>query len=388
MTHRRRALAALRGEPVDRLPFIGRMELWHHYHRNAGTLPERYRGVDLWDLQRELDIGIFAMGAWSESFFTLRRRRVTVEVEHQGETTTTVYRTPAGDLRKVERKTAALADADVTGLEVEHLFKSPADYDALAYLLDDLEPVENFAAYGKLVEAVGEDGLALPYTGKVPIHQLMENYLGYETFYYELIDRPAEIEKLHEILWAKQLRILELAAASPADAIEVGGNYDEHLTPPPIFARFIQPFYREAKRLLGPAGKPLVVHGDGEMRELLRLLAESDIDAVEAITPAPMTSLRPAEVRRLWDDRVTFWGGIASVVLCPTFSQEAFEAQFDELLASLGDGRRFILGFGDNVPTDADFRRVEQIARFVREHGARPAGSVPLREARPKTVGI
>ena len=382
MTHRQRALAALQGAPVDRLPFIGRMELWYQYHRNAGTLPARYRGLELWDLQRELDIGIFAMGAWSAGFFTVRHRRVTVDVERRGETTTTVYHTPYGDLRRVERQTAELADADVTGLETEHLFKSPADYDALAFLLDDLEVVENFAAYAQVVAAVGEDGLALPYTGKVPIHQLMEHYLGYETFYYELADRPADIERLHQILWAKQRQILELAAASPADAIEVGGNYDEFLTPPPIFTQYIQPFYREAKRLLGPAGKPMVVHGDREMRELLRLLGESDIDAVEALSPAPMTTIRPAPLRRLWGERVTFWGGIASVVLCPTFSQEAFEAQFDELLAALGDGRRFILGFGDNVPTDADFGRVEQIARFVREFGSLPPGSAPLRAAR------
>ena len=286
MTHRQRALAALRGGTVDRLPFIGRMELWYQYHRHAGTLPARYRRLELWDLQRELDIGIFAMGAWSAGFFKLRQRRVTCDVELRGETTTTTYHTPHGDLRRVEQRTAELADADVTGLEVEHLFKSPADYDALACLLDDLEVVENFDEYAQVVAAVGEDGLALPYTGKVPIHQLMESYFGYEAFYLELADRPADVERLHQILWSKQQQILELAAVSPADAVQVGGNYDEFLTPPPIFRRFVEPFYRAAKALLGPAGKPLVVHGDGEMRGLLRLLGDCGVDAVKS-QPAP-----------------------------------------------------------------------------------------------------
>ena len=39
MTHRQRAIAAIRGERPDRVPFIGRMDLWYAYNFNRGTLP-------------------------------------------------------------------------------------------------------------------------------------------------------------------------------------------------------------------------------------------------------------------------------------------------------------------------------------------------------------
>ena len=73
-TERRRALAAMRGEGVERVPFVARMDLWYNYARNRGTLPERYRGWSLWNIQRDLGIGIFGFGVWTISFFRLEYR--------------------------------------------------------------------------------------------------------------------------------------------------------------------------------------------------------------------------------------------------------------------------------------------------------------------------
>ena len=51
MNHRERALAAIRGQPVDHIPFIARMDLWYSFHRNGGTLPSPYENASLWDIQ-------------------------------------------------------------------------------------------------------------------------------------------------------------------------------------------------------------------------------------------------------------------------------------------------------------------------------------------------
>jgi uroporphyrinogen-III decarboxylase len=163
-----------------------------------------------------------------------------------------------------------------------------------------------------------------------------------------------------------------LAAASPADAIEVGANYDEQMTPPPVFERFFAPFYRTASQLLTAAGKPLVVHGDGEMRKLLTSLMECGIQVVEAITPRPMTSIDIASTRRLWKDKVAMWGGLSTVILTQEFNDAHFEAFLEDLFRDVAPGDRFILGFGDNVPTDASFERVKTIARFWAERGRYP----------------
>jgi uroporphyrinogen-III decarboxylase len=372
MNHRERALTAMRGEPVDHIPFIARMDLWHSFHKNQGTLPHPYEKASLWDIQRDLGIGIFGFGAWDISFYRLAHQNVTVHKETHAQESITTYVTPYGSLVTREVMAEELKEAAGTGARTEYPFKSEKDYDALQFLIENTQVVENFDAYGQFIDAIGGDGLALPFSGHLPAHQLMVFFMGYQRFYYELNDHPARLEALIQALEAQQDQILALAAASPAQAVEVGANYDEQMTPPPIFERFFAPFYRRARSILSVAGKPLVIHGDGEMRRLLTNVRECGIQVVEAITPKPMTSLDIASTRRLWQDRVAMWGGLATVILTEAYSDQQFETFLETLFREVAPGDRFILGFGDNVPTDASFERVKCIARFWDQYGHYP----------------
>ena len=115
-----------------------------------------------------------------------------------------------------------------------------------------------------------------------------------------------------------------------------------------------------------------MVHGDGEMKQLLKLLMDCGIQVVEALTPKPMTSIDIAETRRLWQGRVCMWGCLATVVLTDVFSDESFELFMDDLFRAVAPGDRFILGFGDNVPTDALFHRIKRAAQIWAERGRYP----------------
>jgi len=195
---------------------------------------------------------------------------------------------------------------------------------------------------------------------------------GLSEFYYELHDHPARVEALIQALTEQQRQILKLSVGCPTQAIEVGANYDEMMTPPPVFDTFFAPFYREARETLSSNGKILVVHGDGEMKVLLEKLMTCGVQMVEALTPKPMTSIDVAETRWLWRDRVITWGGLASVMLTDIFSDEDFEHYLDDLFRAVVPGERFMLRLGDNVPTDALFQRIKRTARFWAERGSYP----------------
>lgn len=363
-------MAAMRGEPVDHIPFIARMDLWHSYHASRGTLPAGCRNASLWELQRDLGIGIIGFGIQGASFYRLEHRGVEVVRRQERGALITEYRTPHGDLRAVDTMTDELADAATTPARIEYPFKSASDYDALMSLFSQTHVVETFDDYAAYVESIGDDGVALPYTGHLPAHQLMLKYMGYERFYYEMCDNGDRLTRLIELLTEQYDATLDLAARCPAEAIEVGGNYDEDMTPPPIFERFFAPIYLRARELLCANGKVLVVHGDGEMRQLLPALRDCGVQVVEALSPKPMTSIDMREVRELWSGSVAVWGGVPSVVLTPTFSDNEFRRSLDELFDSVAPGDRFILGFGDNVPTDAVFERITALVDYWQEHGS------------------
>ena len=45
-------LAALRGQPVERLPYVPRLDLWYLANATAGTLPKQYSGAAMNDIAR------------------------------------------------------------------------------------------------------------------------------------------------------------------------------------------------------------------------------------------------------------------------------------------------------------------------------------------------
>jgi len=372
MSHLSDALAAMRGLPPAHVPFIGRMNLWYNYHNAAGTLPERYQGKTPWDVQRGLNIGILGFGVWMNSFFKKVYRDVEIRHTQTANEETVEYDTPHGTLRSRHVVTDLLRGTVDTGRDTEVLFKDEKDYRALQYLIEHTEIVENYAEYGRFVADLGQDGVALPYTSWAPMHDIMWHYMGVERFYYELHDHPQQVERLHEAFLKQHLEMVRLAAHCPATAIEVGGNYTEVLTPPPFFERYIAPFYRQVAEVFAASGKLLVVHGDGDMRRLLRSLMDCGVQVVEALTPKPVTSIDIPATRALWGDRVTMWGGIPFSILTPEFSDDEFRTYVRDLYRAVAPGDRFILGFGDNVPPEALFDRVEWLAEYHAEHGAYP----------------
>ncbi len=365
MTHKQRVLAAIKGEPADRLEFCSRIELWYNYHAAQGTLPERYRSMTQWELQRKLDIGLVGYYGGGANFYSFEYHDMELTETRDELSRRVAVETPHGSLSAAWMYPAELKGSASSTIQTEHLFKGPEDYDALLHYISNSEPVENFAQYRALPDAIGEDGVALPFTQKVPIHLLMEDYMGYERFYYEFHDNRERVELLHDALCRQQLQIMELAAAAPCEIVEVGGNYDEQMTPPPIFETHIAPFHRQAAEILHRGGKLVATHGDGEMKRLLELLIETDVDVVESITPEPMTTISMRHLRELWADGPAIWGGLSAIIFTPTFANDAFRRYVDDLLETMAGHPRFILGFGDNVPTDAIFERVEYVAELV-----------------------
>ena len=138
-THRQCAVAAIRGQPVDRVPFIARMDLWHPYRRNTDTLLPAYRVGDLWRLQRDFGVGIRVRGVeWSSSFFRLEYAGTEVARMQDEGVTITEYRIPDGIMVEREKMAEELKKAAGTGARIEFPFKGPADHDALQFLIENM----------------------------------------------------------------------------------------------------------------------------------------------------------------------------------------------------------------------------------------------------------
>ncbi len=163
MTHRQRILAAVGKQPVDKLPFGARIDLWYNYHSAKGTLPDKYQGWNIVDILRHLGAGCSVIlgsritGAGAPGrIFTLWETAypgIEVTVHKEGPITTTEYKTPKGTLRS--RMEFNHTEGYIQGYTAERLFKSEADYPAIEFMIENTSLTPDYAAQLDVSVVVG-----------------------------------------------------------------------------------------------------------------------------------------------------------------------------------------------------------------------------------------
>ena len=393
MTHKQRMIAAVRGEPSDRISWAPRLDLWYRANRLARTLPPGYEDASLMDIVDGFGMGFHAV---VPNFRDLRGpeddvdralgiynlkgmpyRTVLENVERvarvEGDRTFVEYRTPFGTINTVVLYDERMRKAGISLTHVEtYAFKSAEDYEALGYIFENVRAVRNYEGYSQFAERVGDRGLAVAFISLAasPVHLLQHELMPLDTFFYETYDHPSEFSELARRIGRYWDQVLDVVSGCPAEVIFLGANYDATVTHPPFFAEHILPTLKSFAETLHARGKYLLTHTDGENSGLLQHYLDSDIDIADSICPKPMTKLSFGEVRDFFDGKITIMGGIPSIALLPSsMSERGFDAFLDGFFEDIGRGDHLILGVSDTTPPAADFRRILKIGQRVEAFG-------------------
>ena len=267
-----------------------------------------------------------------------------------------------------EMRQAGASTSWITG----HAIREPRDIEVVGYIFSHLKVVPAPEGYLAFRQQVGDKGIAVALTSGAacPVQHMMRTLMSVEDFFYTLADTPERIQWLAEQMAGYYRSIQEIAASLPGEAVMLGGNYDATMTPPPFFREHILPHLKAYADTLHRRGKYLMTHTDGENRSLLALYLEAGVDIADSVCPAPMTKCDLAEIRDAFAGRITVWGGIPSVVLCPhSFGWDAFKRFVDALLERYGHESHFVLGVSDMVTADAELDRVQYITEKVQALG-------------------
>ncbi len=397
VTHRQRILTALRGEPVDRLPWVPRLDLWYNAHRYCGTLPPAWREASLLDITRELGIGFHAvipnfldtpdpdeacdraigLDHVKNQPYVLRFRRTRRIVAREGDRTRVTYRLPTGELSAVLRYDEGMRRAGITLLHVEEpVVKSLDDYRLLAALFEDLVVEPDPSHYRAHRAQIGEAGVAvaLGTVAASPVHHLLKEVVPYDRLYFDLYDHPDVIADTAQAMQPYFDQVVAACARSEAEVVLVGANYDLMVTPPPFFEQHIAPWLQRAADELHNVGKLLLTHTDGENLQLNHFYVECGVDVADSVCPAPMTRLTLGDYRRDFGLRPTIWGGLCSVAVLPeSMSEREFEAHVDAAITAVGDGRGIVFSLADTTPPGASLERIRRIGEKLAAAPRAPA---------------
>jgi hypothetical protein len=257
--------------------------------------------------------------------------------------TRSYFETPHGTLTRLDEK------AGFTSWHHEKMWKSPDDYKALLFFIQDVQFEPNYEAFAAAEAWMGEDVICRTGLGMQPLQGLITGRLmGMEDFCIEWMERRDEILKLYDALVHNQRKLYPLVAASPASHANYGGNLVSAIVSPQMYREYYLPHYHEAAEVMHKAGKYVGSHYDGNCGPLAEVIAADPLDYIEAFTPAPDSDMTLAEARAAWPEKVLWLNFPSSLHLRP--AEEVAAAAFDLVEQAGPDG--LIVGITEDMPGD------------------------------------
>jgi len=230
----------------------------------------------------------------------------------------------------------------MTPWQMERLIKAPEDYRVVQYIVENTEYIADYFPIEQAMDWLGDEGVVLSALPHSPMQMLMIDWVGSEggRFFFHHVDHPDTVEDLYRALCRSRESLHEIAARAPAPIVLCGDNVDGFLVNPRLFEQYFMPVYEAQARVLHEHGKLMAVHMDGRLGVLKDLIAETQVDIVEAVHPPPMGDLPIGEALAGWPDKVVWVGFPGSVY---ALGPEATRNYALEFLSEASPGERLVV---------------------------------------------
>jgi len=135
------------------------------------------------------------------------------------------------------------------------------------------------------------------------------------------------------------------------------------------YLKYLRNYESKWIKSIRQAGKYSFIHMDGTLKGLLKLVAETGFDVIEAVTPAPSGDMTMEEAAAEITGDTILWGGLPGIVFTPNVEEEAFVAHVKYVLSIMREKPGYVLGVADQVPPDGLIGRVGRVASLCEEYG-------------------
>jgi hypothetical protein len=349
MTPRERFFAALAGEMPDKLA----LTIWNN------KLP----GGEINETLLDMEVCVINKSTvWQTTY-----QGVDISIREEvldGEEVMryTDYHTPKGRLHMVERVLP-----HTTWIE-KFPFSGAEDYDAMAYLFTHRNYIpdhDTFLADDKQFDGAS---LARPKSIHTPMHELIYEYMGIETFCVQYAEHFDQLIDLNSVLEEDCMRRVQLVAESPACYAVIDGNTQIDLIGLPRFETYYLPYIEKACTVLHAHNTYAGSHLDGNNKKLAPVIAQTDLDFIEAFTPPPDCDLPLREARKIWNNKSILVNFPSSVHL---YGISGIEQHCREILEQAAPGAGFSIGVTEDVP-ERGVHTLIPLFSFLRRHGDLP----------------
>jgi uroporphyrinogen decarboxylase len=185
---------------------------------------------------------------------------------------------------------------------------------------------------------------------------------GMENLFMDMIEAPSFVDELLDAICDYNVALAEQAVAFDIDAIHFGddwGSQNGLMMGRELWERFLMPRLARQYAVGKKAGKFVTIHSCGKVQEVFPQLIEIGLDCFNPFQPEVMD---PCEMKRLYGDRLSFWGGISTQKLLPYGTPDEVRREVRRMKAEVGRAGGYILAPAHAIPGDA---RPENILALI-----------------------
>lgn len=365
MSPRARLQSLWHGQKPDRVPWFGDLDYWATALIGRMLRPTNFKETDAY-IQWHQDLGV---GFYLQGYFPFKTifENCRVKIWHEGKRKYTEIATPNGTLRDCW----LWLEDSFCEAPVEHFVKSEADLPVLRYIYENIRYEPDYSFGWRRLEQIADMGILLCYLPKSPFMQLVAQDAGIEAVTMMTVNAPDEFTATLQVMEKAVDQAAALALASPAEALMIPENLSSEVVGPRFFERYMRTFHEKWNHRIAAAGKHSFIHMDGTLRGLIRQVAGTGFNVLEALTPAPVGDLAIEEFARSVDQPDTiFWGGLPGAYFTALISDAEFDRFVRHVLAVMRQQPRYVLGVADQVPPDGLEYRVRRVAELVEQYGS------------------
>jgi hypothetical protein len=360
MTSRARWRAALRHQPVDRLPFWPKITSAY-----LDLQPAPYSG---WCLNRAHEfIGSDHHVRLGNCVRDVRSATSCQVVKSDGRIHTT-WHTPLGQMTSV----TSWDEGSRSWHPTEFPVKTVDDIRRMALWYQDARPeIDRTAlvAVQESVQAVGENGFCTTNIGQSPLMHWVEWLAGIENSHLLLADHPREAETLFEAMHQYNLRKTDLVVEStPCEGVFFIENTSTTLISPQQYRRHCRSHIVEYGERVRAGAKFFILHMCGHLRHLLADLVELPADGFEAFTTPPLGNTTLAQGRASCPDKCLIGGSNALTWIQPV---KEIAGELERGLDELPHHRGLVVTSGGVMPPGCSVDTIRQVAKFLRQYRIR-----------------
>jgi hypothetical protein len=346
---RDRILAVIRGEPVDRVPFV-------QYDNIAA--PNHV----VWDRLGRDEVGVLRWTApYRVEHPNCQTHVESVVLDGQNGRRTTIE-TPAGTICEE----SYLEPTFGTAARRRHYVECPDDYAALQAYFNDAVVLDEPGPFHKAQEELGENGLPLVRVDRTPFQQLWIQWTGILNLSVHLVDCPDRVAGVVEAMGRQQRAIFDVVCRLPLDFVDFPDNITAPVIGEANFRTYCVPYYNELAERLAESNVPVFVHMDGDLKSLWQEIDGSGVSGIDSLSPPPDNDTTVGDVVRLWPG-MRIWVNFPSSVHLA--SPDEIYDHACEILDQGAHTGRLQIQISENMPPGAWEKSFPQIVKAIHDFG-------------------